>query len=305
MKIASYPIYKINNQIQQNNISSRNTQSSSETQKMNGLSCIANYNIPFCAGNSVYAINYDGSYEKIDSAAEACKKYDSVAIYSCLNGKTYASDGKVFVYADEIENREGKIDSSAFVSVLSNFKYSNGQPIYSIDIDGNIQRFDCAQDMSKKLNINLDRISQILSENMETTKGYTFIRAFDVEMRDENGNLLLDENNKPIVDRKKINKAREKFLNAEKNSQIICVNKDCEIKRYKNLKEVANDMNCAYQNVAKALSSTRIIENKYILLRLSDFVLTDKFGDIVFDEDNNFAIDTDKVKNTIKIAFLN
>lgn len=303
MKIESHQIYKINNQIRQNNLSIKNTSIHSQTEQMNGLNCISNYNIPFCSRGSVYAINYDGSYEKMKNAAEAGKKYSGNAVYVCLDGKTYTSDDKVFIYADEIENKEGEVDSKAIQKALLNFKYANNQPIYSIDFNGNIQRFSCAKDAYKNLNISKNMVDQILAGILETIKGHTFIRAFDVEMRDENGKLLLDENMNPIVDMRKINKAREKNLQTQRDYPVIRVSETGEIKRYRNLKEVANDMDCAYQNVAKALSATRIIENKYILLRLSDFVLIDKFGDVVFDEDNNFAIDTDKVKNATKIAF--
>lgn len=303
MKISFNPIYKLNNQIKQNNCSTPNTSAPSKTSQMNGLDCISNYNIPFCAGGPVYAINYDGSYEKIDSASEACKKYNNAAIYSCLSAKTYATGGRVFVYADEIEDKKGEIDFEVLVNMLSNFKYSNAQPVYSIDSEGNIQRFNCAKDMSKKLNITLDRISQVFSQNIDTARNYTFVKAFDVELRDEKGNLLLDENNNPIVDTKAINKAREKFLNVSKNVPIICAQKDGKITRYQNTKEVSQGLDVPYMTISAAISATRPVSGEYLLFRLSDIVKRDKFGDVQYDENNDYQLDLNKISRYLKDYF--
>lgn len=304
MKISVNPIYQI--PIKQNHVNcSKNITISPKEQKLNALECISNYNIPFCSHGAVYAINYDGNYEKIKNAAEAGKKYSGNAVYACLNGQTYASSDKVFIYADEIENEDGEVNSTAIQKALLNFKYANNQPIYSIDFDGNLERFASPKDAYGKVAVSNSRINQILEDTLETSKGYTFVRAFDVELRDENGKLLFDEDMKPLVDMKKINKAREKIICTERDFPVIMVSADGETKPYKNLKDVANDIGTAYQNVAKALSSTRTIQNKYILLRLSDVVKVDESGDVEFDENNNFKTDFNKINRYIKLYLNN
>lgn len=305
MKILNNPICRINNQIKQDNINFQNTKNHRPVENLNGLNCISNYNIPFCSRGAVYAINYDGNYEKIKNAAEAGKKYSGNAVYACLNGQTYASSDKVFIYADEIENEDGEVNSTAIQKALLNFKYANNQPIYSIDFDGNMERFDSPKDAYGKVAVSNSRINQILEDTLETSKGYTFVRAFDVELRDENGKLLFDEDMKPLVDIKKINKAREKILHTQRDFPVIMVSADGETKTYKNLKDVADDIGYAYQNVAKALSSTRTIQNKYILLQLSDVVKVDESGDVEFDENNNFKTDFNKINRYIKLYLNN
>lgn len=305
MKISFNPEYKIINQLKQNGIKASTQQTKLPNTNLNVLECISNYNIPFCSRGAVYAINYDGNYEKIKNAAEAGKKYSGNAVYACLNGQTYASSDKVFIYADEIENEDGEINSDAIQKAVLNFKYANNQPIYSIDINGHIERFDSPKDAYGKVAVSNSRINQILEDTLETSKGYTFVRAFDVELRDKNGKLLLDEDMKPLVDIKKINKAREKFLYTQRDFPVIMVSADGETKPYKDLKDVADDIGTAYQNIAKALSSTRTIQDKYILLRLSDVVKIDESGNIEFNENNDFQIDYNKIKRYIKLYLNN
>lgn len=301
MKILNNPICQINSQIKQDNINIQNTKNHQLAENLNGLNCISNYNIPFCSGEAVYAINYDGSYERLNSAAEAGTKYSGNAVYACLSGKTYASDGRVFIYANEIENENREINLTAIQKALLNFKYANNQPIYSIDFNGNIERFDSPKDAYGKVDVSNSRINQILENTLETSKGYTFVRAFDVELRDENGKLLFDEDMKPLVDMKKINKAREKILHTQRDFPVIMVSADGETKTYKNLKDVADNIGYTYQNVAKALSSTRTIQNKYILLQLSDVVKVDESGDVEFDENNNFKLDFSVIDKYVRL----
>ena len=47
----------------------------------------------------------------------------------------------------------------------------------------------------------------------------------------------------------------------------------------------------------------RTTQEKYAFARLSDIVQIDEFGDVVFDENNDFAIDYDKVEEFRRLVF--
>lgn len=303
MKILSNPIYRLNNQIKSNSINTTNKQSSLKEHNLNALECMSNYNIPFCSHGLVYAINYDGSCEKFENAMQAANKYKNYNVYRCLRGETYVSCGKVFVYADKNKNITDEVAPEIVKRALLNFGYANNQPIYSIDVDGNLKRYESARAASNELSMPKSEINAILSDNLATIWKYTFVKALDVETRDEKGKLLFDENNNPTIDVRAINKAREKFLQMQKNALMIRVSKDGEIKRYKNLKEVMADMGCSYTVARNALFETKIIQEKYILLRLEKFVKTDENGDVVYDENNDFQLDYDEIAKAKKMYF--
>lgn len=298
MKILSNPIYRLNNQIKQNSINVTNKQSSLKEHNLNALECMSNYNIPFCSHDGIYVFDYDGSYERLETAADAVRKYNAKNVYHCASSERYIANNKVFVYADEIESVYGRFIPGTIQKVLLNFKYAKNQPFYSVDIDGNIQRFDCASSAAEALEIQTPKIYRIAAGTPKTAKGYVFLKAFDIERRDKHGKILLDENGKPLVDMKKINKARESFLHVRQNYPIISVSKDGTIKPYKNVKEFMSDTECSYQVAINAIGIEKIIQDKYILLRMEDFVEIDRFGDVLYDENNDFKLNLDKINQT-------
>lgn len=302
MKITFNPTYKLNIPTKQNNIDTPNPQRNSNMKNLHGLECLSNYNVSFGI-NAVYAIDYDGSFERYNSQIEAGKKYGKFTVQRSLDGKIYASGSKVFVLADEIENSEGEINTSVINKTLLNFRYANNQPVYSIDFNGNIQRYNSPNEAAEKTGISQSGVSLILSEEQETLKGYTFLKAFDVELRDKNGKLLLDENGKPLVNMKKLIKAREKNLKATKNFSIVSIDKNGNIKRYKNSKEIVDELGCTFHNVHSALSFDNVVRDNYIFMRLSDVVKVDEFGDVVYDENNDYQLDYDKINERVRGRF--
>lgn len=303
MKITFNPIYNSNIQVKQNKVNASKPQPNSKPQNLIGLDCVSGYNISFCAKRPVYIINYDGSYERFESQAEAGRKYSDFAMRCCLDGKIYASGSKILVYADEFENSDKKVNVSAINKILLNFKYASKQPLYSIDFSGNIQRFNDIKDATEKTGISKSDISCILSGKTEISRGYTFVKAFDVESRDENGKLMLDENDKPIVDIKKLNKARENFLKTTKNFPIVSLNKNGEIKQYHNSKEIADELDTTKDSIVGAIYYDNVVSDNYIFMRLSDVVKVDEFGDVVYDENNDYQLDYDKINERVRGRF--
>lgn len=295
MKITFNPAIK--NQQTHFNKSNKNTAVQIQTQSnLSGLECVGNYNLFFGRNpKPIYSIDYDGNYEKFESVQAAINKHSTV-VSRILGGEISASNNKTYVYADCIELSNGEVSTDELYKTLLVFRDANSQPIYSVDYFGNIKRYNSIKDASISLGIADSNISRVLNQINITIRGYVFISAFDVEMRDKNGKLLRDENDKPVVDTKAIDKVRENFLKIGKNYSIVRIDKDGNVTRFKNIKEASeNSSNSAYA-IRQSLTENAKYPKNYAYVRLSDVVLLNKFGDVVYDENNDFAIDYKKIE---------
>lgn len=299
MKITFNPTIK--NQQTHFNKSNKNTAVQTQTQSnLSRLEYVGNYNLFFGRNpKSIYSIDYEGNCEKFESVQAAINKHSTV-VSRILGGEISASNNKTYAYADYIETPDGKIDSSAVRKSLLAFRDAKSQPVYSIDYYGNIKKYNNAKDASNPLGITDSNINRVLNQTNLATRGYIFISAFDVEMRNKNGKLLKDENGKPIIDIKAINKARENFLKIRTNYPIVRIDKNGNITRFRSIKEASEETSDSTNAITHSLSMGRKCQKKYIYERLEHVVLVDKYGDVVYDENNDFAIDYDKVKKIIQ-----
>lgn len=251
----------------------------------------------------VYVIDYDGSYEKHESAKAVKRKLNVTNVDSILHGKNSASGNKTYIYADELEYQNGNINFQVLNKTLLSFRDANSQPIYAIDYFGNIQRFDNITQASIELKIDKAHISLFLTQSRETAREHIFIKAFDVELRDKSGKLLKDENGNPILDIATINKEREKFLYRNRKFPVARIAKDGTVKTYANMEQASTDMNCKKAHIDASYRNQGITHGSYTFVRLSDVVLLNEFGDVVFDENNDFVIDYNKVKELTQNIF--
>ena len=302
MKITFNPV--IRKQQANFNSSKTNVLRNQKQVALNGLDCLANYNLSFGTRKlkAVYAIDYDGSYEKFEKAKDAVKKYGS-SVRQILTGYCSTTNGKRFIYADEIETLDGEITSNAIFKVLAGFQDAQNQAIYAIDYFGNIQRFDNRTILGETLHISKGEINRILNQHQDTASGYTFVSAFDVELRDKNGKLLKDENNNPVVDIEIINRLRERFLYTGKEFPVARIDIDGNVERFLNINEAAQKTNSKRVNIDQSILKQSITQERYTYVRLSDVVMLDQFEDVVFDENNDFAIDYNEVELHRKKVF--
>lgn len=281
----------------------KNYQTCFKTQKhSNAFNRVANYNLNF-GKRAIYVIDYEGNYEKFESAQQAKEKYNMSNISHILTGKISTSKNKTLIYADEMELKNGEINLKAINKALLAFRDASKQPVYVIDFYGNIQKFENIASASKLLNIEQGAISSVLTQNIGVVRGCIFAKAFDIEKRDKNGKLLKNEDGSPVVDFKKINKLREDFLYVGKYFPIVSIDKDGNIEQFKDTIQASLKTNNNATNIRKSLQYGIITQEKYTYARLADVVQVDEFGDVVFDENNDFAIDYDKVEQLRQMAF--
>lgn len=168
-----------------------------------------------------YGIDKDGYYKKYKLKKEAA--YDlglhsnTSNISSCLYGKTQTAGGFIFVLPEEIEttDEEGNIIiDTKRIQQLVDERFTNKNAIYAIDKFGNYKRYENATDAIRELGLpkKTASISLCLNGYQKSTHGYTFVRAIDVENKDENGRIIIDENTIKEIATSRLHKRNESFL---------------------------------------------------------------------------------------------
>ena len=150
-----------------------------------------------------YAIDKDGYYKKYkqkkEAAADLGLHSNTSNISYCLSGKTRTAGGFIFVLPEAIETTDkngNKVVDIALVQQLIEERFSNPNAIYSIDKFGNYKKFEKSSDAIKELGFpeQTGCISQCINGNQKSTHGYTFVKATEVEIKDENGTVTVDKN---------------------------------------------------------------------------------------------------------------
>ena len=266
----------------------------------NALECLANYNVSFGI-QPVYAFCYDGTYEKYPMLKTIVEQ-DGRGVGLVLDGKILTSNGKTYVYAKDVEKRDGSIRPETIGKVMKNFQLAKNQPIYSIDYQGNLTRFDCRGTASSELGVKHANISSVLNGVDKTASGYMFVNAFDVEKRDAEFKLIYDEDGNPAIDNKAINKARENFLYAPRNYPLVRIGKNGDVTSFRNVSAVVKQTKVNKSTVLNSISATQVYqENLYV--KLADVVAKDKDDNVLYNDDGTYMIDSAKVNEYRRRAF--
>lgn len=293
MKIV-FNSYIKNYQINNNKLCQKKSFFSEKNTNINSLDCISNYNISFCS-KAVYVIDYDGTYEKYPKINDAKQKYGQ-SVNSILNGEHFASGHKTFAYSSGIEDLEGNVNVDKLHKALLAFRDAKMQPIYAVDYQGNLLRFDNIIEAEKNLNIARELITSVLLDKAKVKSGYTFVKAFEIEERDENAKLRYDENHNPIILQKHLNKVRENFLYSPQNYPIASIDKKGNVVIYRNIDEIVSSTKSSKGNIIQAIANSR---TSYGLayVKLKDIVLTDKDGNVLYNPDGTYMLDDKKINS--------
>lgn len=160
-------------------------------------------NISFGGGGyPIYAINIEnGEYTKYKNQTKAAKALGishPAQISSILWGKNETSHGYTFVFAEDVETKDDKgntvVDEGKIQKIFEKIKEAKAKAIYSINIESKkYTRYESQIEAAKTLRISKNAISNVLKRRIKSSHGFTFVHARDVERKDENGNILVDE----------------------------------------------------------------------------------------------------------------
>ena len=262
----------------------------------NSLECLSAYNIAFCSRKprAVYAINYDGTYQKIESGAKAKELYGS-AVSLVLKKQSYATKNTTFVYADEIEEKDGSIKGSSIKKILTRFRKNTGQAVYAVDFYGKITKYNSIKECAEGTKVPYQHINQIIEGRYPVGKGFVFAKAFDIELRDSKGKIMLDDEENPILDIDLIYKMRENFLKKSKLPPVALIDKKCNVEIFENYQKAAEEKNIDSDELMLALRRGRPTKG-LMIVNLDNVVKYDENGDVLYDADGNYEIDKSLTK---------
>ena len=162
-------------------------------------------------------------------------------------------------------------------------------PLYSIDFNGQVKRYDNLTCASKETGCRKNTISDVIGARRSCSDGFIFVKPNMIELKDEFGNISLD--------RSKINKIRERFLHTDKNYPIVMISQDGKTEIYETVKTACNETRLPSSSFFRALAQPKYGVGSRVVARLSDVVLLDKDENVVFDSSNNFVLDDKKIRN--------
>lgn len=175
---------------------------------LNYMHITGGYNLSFCAARKpLYSIDNEGNYNKHLSLKEAGRTVgaDAASIGACLSGKRCTAGGYMFVSADEIETvdkngnvtvDEKKLNDKIFAIRELKAKDPNEvnkRPIYSIDRDGNYQKYMSVSAVARALGGSGTNIVKCLKGNQKTSCGVGFMYADDLERVGTNGKISINK----------------------------------------------------------------------------------------------------------------
>ena len=210
---------------------------------VSSLQCLANQNIAFCAKKPIYAMDKDYNLQYFESIQNAvcdlgvCES----SITQVLKERNHVAGGYTFAFARDVEVVDEKGNKTLKPEVVQkleeNFDNAKTVPVYLIDYDGNIQRFDSETQAANFLGLSLKVINKAANNYSYTARDYLVVLASAIELKDKDGKVVLDDNLEPVLDYKKVQSELRKFSCAQ-DVPICTISYLGEITRYKNRKEL-------------------------------------------------------------------
>lgn len=295
----SYPVYNNN---YQDKINTKTTSSFSINNNLfKHLSVIGNYNISFVGKTSavpVYAIDRDMNCKKFASGNKAAQElgvpYPSVS--KCLSGKGKYAGDYCFTRACDIEILQDdgtyKIDMDKVKQIYETAQIARTeganvrkQALYAIDKEEKLQGFESVAEAAKALNVNHSNISSCLSgtKGCNSAGGYVFFKAETLEMKDEDGNMVLDEEKF----KKAVERVREVFSSpyAAEKLPVYAIYKDGSYKKYDAVTRAVKELKVDYKTIITCLSRKDKFIGDYTFILASAVETVKKDGSIKVNEE--------------------
>jgi len=246
----------------------------------------------------VYLVNKNGEYKRYESRTTLARDLNCDPSYIARNvlcdSSTY---GNYLIDASEVEKLDmngnievdkARLEQLVQVDILR-------RAIYAINLkDGSYQKFKNVKEATEKLGINSSSISQSAASE-RAVKNYVFTKAFNIEKRDEEGNVQIDKA-----------KHLELMQNAISSKSLYVIdtqNGTCE--RYDNQNDAAQALNIASSNMSVYMAHKATTPEPYIFLRAKDVETVDEKGQITLNKDSLITLLNEALKEKKTIFAVN
>lgn len=271
------------------------------------LEALAMQNIAFCAKNkseAIYAFSRDNRILKFESKTAASDILDCnfTSITKCLNGQFHESNGYAFVSADEIEIKKEdgtiELDEKVIKRVREGFNNAKTTPVYAISLDGTAQKFDSLAAASEALEISVSTISKSLLKSGHTAAKYVFISANDLELKDETGAVIYDENGRPELNYEVKKAELERFSKAYRGP-VCKIDYSGNIRRFYDENEAFNNSGHKVATI-RDINERGKVHSKHVYVQESAIILRDEKGFAMCDKNGNYIYDIAKINKVLE-----
>lgn len=153
--------------------------------------------------------------------------------------------------------------------------YHKPQPIYAFSRDNAILKFQSKTDAMTTLGINYCSLAKCLEGTCHEANGYSFAYAKDVEIKNEDGTIELDE--------KVIKKIREGFSNSKK-TPVYALFLDGSTKRFDSLTIASQELEIPVRSISKTALGYGHTANGCVFVNADEIEIRDDKGALVYDK---------------------
>ena len=227
----------------------------------------------------IYAISENGTYKKYSSKYQASKELgiNSPRIIKCLNGTIRKTGGYTFVTPDTIEKETSSggivVDKDKLAEILYNdFEASNSTPVYAIDENGFTRKFSGVRKAARELSLEAANISRCLNGSQKRVGEYTFVRAKEIEIESDNGNVQINRN--------KVNEINNASFEHESYVPVYAIDADGNYTKYPNKKRAAAALGIENSALSHCLLGRYNVVNNYAFILAADVEEIDTNGEV-------------------------
>lgn len=269
------------------------------------LQCLANQNMAFCAKKPVYAMDKDFNLIYFNSAQRASLVLgvNDSCIASVLKGRNHLAGDYAFAYASEleIEDKDGKKELSpdAVERLKENFKNAKTVPTYVLDYDGNLTRYDTQTLAARALETTLKVVNKAACGYAYVANNHIVIPADEIEIKDENDDVILGADSKPILNYEKIQKELAKFSNTQ-STHVCTIDYLGNVQRFENKQELVDKKGYTLSTISTCLSNAKPTQNKIIVCE-NDILERDEFGRTKKDINGNYLYSLTEINKRLQV----
>ena len=258
------------------------------------LECLAVYNqISFKSKPMpLYAMDYYGRTKRFDSIVQASEMLgcSQAHIIKVLKGELHLANGLALGYASDLENEDKSLNEAKLKELSKKFSSGLNLPIYMVDYSGKVTRFKNSAQAKEELGI-----EQIYTNGeKKSSNGLFFINANELDLRRDNGRVILDIFGKPEINYKKLYKILIE-MSGRSSMPVYLIDKNKKAIRLNSPKEAMQQFNISSEQIGKCLRGEILHTKGYVIVNAFDIELRDEKCQIITDKNGTPLLDEQKV----------
>ncbi len=243
---------------------------------------------------AIYKIDAEGNYKRYESQAEAAREaniFNQNISYAVI-GRSKSAFGYLYVYADEIENKDKNgnitVDKEKLNKIMERYQEAKvHKPVYAIKQDGSYKKYINLTTAAKETGISFHRVSNNLAGKYNYLSPYTFIYADKAEQKDKDGNISVNE--------KIIKEELIKLKKGKPHKAVYTIDRNGKCKKYPTQTEAAQALGIKKQNINQVLTGKARTAAGHAIIYANELEDIDENGEI--------TLNNQKITNLINSIF--